>query len=132
MVSDNLQVRAPGPVLVYTSYRVALFFVTLVVLYAFGLRQLLLLLVAVLVSGLLSFVLLSRYRDAMSQSVVRRGQGLRDRMRESTESEDEYDEAMRAQTEHPDESARGSSGQGSSGQGSSGQGEADRDQDGER
>jgi hypothetical protein len=117
VVSDNLRVRAPGPVLVYTSYRVALFFVTLVVLYAFGLRQLLLLVVAVLVSGLLSFVLLSRHRDAMSQSVVRRGQGIRDRMRESTESEDEYDDAMRAEAEQRERS---------------GEGEADRDEDGER
>lgn len=121
-MSENLRVRSPGPVLVYTAYRVALFFVTLVVLYALGLRQLLLLVVAVLVSGLLSFVLLSRHRDAMSQSVIRRGHGIRDRMREATESEDEYDEAIRAQAEHPDGSAGGSSGQG----------ETDRDEDGER
>ena len=89
--------RGPGPVIVYTASRLALFALTLVVLYAFGLRQLLLLLVAVLVSGLLSYVLLSRQRDAMSQAVVERGHGLRQRMQEATEAEDEYDEAMRAE-----------------------------------
>ena len=98
--------------LVYTSARVAIFAVTLAVLYAAGMRQLLLLVVAVLISGLLSYPLLSRQRDAMSQAVVERGSGLRQRMRERTEAEDAADDAMRA---------RGS-----------GQAEPDSDQDGER
>jgi biopolymer transport protein ExbB/TolQ len=92
-------VRGPGPVVVYTSYRILIFFVTVVVLYAFGLRTWLLLLVAVLVSGLLSFVLLSRQRDAMSQAVVKRGASLRQRMQEATEAEDDADDAMRAAAE---------------------------------
>jgi cell division protein FtsW (lipid II flippase) len=99
-------------VLVYTSARVAIFAVTLAVLYAAGMRQLLLLLVAVLVSGLLSYLLLSRQRDAMSRAVVERGEGLRQRMRERTEAEDAADDAMRS--------------------GGSGQGEPDPDQDRER
>jgi hypothetical protein len=99
-------------VLVYTSARIAIFAVTLALLYAVGMRQVLLLVVAVLVSGLLSYLLLSRQRDAMSQVVVERGTGLRRRMRERTEAEDAADDAMRT--------------------GGSGQGEPDADQDGER
>ncbi len=99
--------------LVYTSARIGIFAVTLGVLYAVGMRQVLLLLVAVVVSGLLSFLLLSRQRDAMSHAVVERGTGLRQRMRERTEAEDAADDAMRAE-------------------GGSGQGQPDADQDSER
>ncbi len=109
--------RGPGPVLVYTSSRLALFVVTASALALAGMRGVLLLAVAILVSGLLSFVLLTRQRDAMSQAVVRRGSGLRRRMRERTEAEDAADDALRAEQTGGDRS---------------GQGEPDPDQHGER
>ena len=107
--------RGPGPVLVYTSSRIGIFAVTLAVLYAFGMRQILLLAVAILVSGLLSFVLLSRQRDSMSQAVVERGTGLRQRLRERTEAEDAAADALREQEARD----------------TSSEGEPDADQDGE-
>ena len=77
----------------------------LAVLYVLGMRHLLLLLAAVLVSGLLSYVLLGRIRDAMSASVVARGQAVRTRFRERTEAEDAADEARRASEEHRERDA---------------------------
>ncbi|RAY15285.1 DUF4229 domain-containing protein [Actinomadura craniellae] len=58
------------PVLAYTAARVVLFVATLGVLYLFGARGVLLLLLALVVSGLVSFVLLSARRDAMSATVT--------------------------------------------------------------
>jgi Mn2+/Fe2+ NRAMP family transporter len=57
-------------VLAYSAARVMLFVATLGVLYLLGARGLLLFAAAVLISGLISFVLLSRQRDAMSSAVV--------------------------------------------------------------
>jgi hypothetical protein len=55
------------PVLVYTLLRVVLFAVTFGVLYLLGLQNLLVLIVvSFLVSGIVSYVLLSKQRDAMS------------------------------------------------------------------
>jgi Protein of unknown function (DUF4229) len=82
--------------LVYTSARLALFVLVAAVLALLGMRGVLLLVVAVLVSGLASFVLLARQRDAMSAAVVERGGRLRQRMRERTEAEDAADDAQRA------------------------------------
>jgi biopolymer transport protein ExbB/TolQ len=122
-------VRGPGPVLVYTASRLGVFVVVAAVLALLGMRGLLLLLVAVLVSGLLSFVLLSRQRDAMSQAVVQRGSSLRQRMREATESEDAADDAMRAAA---DQAERESADRTEAEQRArSGQREADPDEDGE-
>jgi hypothetical protein len=95
-IGDNRSVRRPGPVLLYTAARVGLFLATLVVLYVAGMRQFLLLLVAVLVSGILSYVLLGRLRDQMSSSVVEHGQAFRGRLRSRTTAEDEADDARRA------------------------------------
>jgi hypothetical protein len=95
-IGDNRPVRRPGPVLLYTAARVGLFLATLVLLYVAGMRQLLLLLVAVLVSGILSYILLGRLRDQMSSSVVEHGQAFRSRMRSRTTAEDEADDARRA------------------------------------
>jgi hypothetical protein len=100
-IGDNRRVRRPGPVLLYTTARAGLFAVTLVVLYLAGMRQLFLLLVAVLVSGILSYVLLGRLRDEMSSSVVERGQAFRARMRARTTAEDEADDARRAASDEP-------------------------------
>jgi hypothetical protein len=95
-IGDNRPVRRPGPVLLYTAARVGLFLAALVVLYVAGMRQLLLLFVAVVVSGILSYVLLGRLRDQMSSSVVEHGQTFRSRLRSRTTAEDEADDARRA------------------------------------
>jgi hypothetical protein len=129
-------VRGPGPVLVYTASRLAVFVVVAAVLALLGMRGVLLLLVAVVVSGLLSFVLLSRQRDAMSQAVVQRGTSLRQRMKEATESEDAADDAMRAAEDHgePDtaDAADAADVAEAERRTRSGQREPDTDQDGER
>ncbi|MEV0594299.1 DUF4229 domain-containing protein [Nonomuraea cavernae] len=58
------------PVLVYTASRIALFVVTAAVLRLLGLQNPLLLIgVAFLVSGIASYVLLSKQRDAMSARI---------------------------------------------------------------
>ncbi|WP_169980964.1 MULTISPECIES: DUF4229 domain-containing protein [unclassified Microbispora] len=58
------------PVVVYTLSRLGLFAVALGVLYLVGLRSFPLLLLAVLVSGLASYVLLSKQRDAVSERIA--------------------------------------------------------------
>ncbi|GLW98395.1 DUF4229 domain-containing protein [Microtetraspora sp. NBRC 16547] len=60
------------PVVVYTLSRLGLFAVALAVLYLLGLRTYLLLVVAFLVSGLASYVLLSKQRDAVSEQVAKK------------------------------------------------------------
>ncbi|WP_344876871.1 DUF4229 domain-containing protein [Nonomuraea antimicrobica] len=56
------------PVLVYTLLRILLFGVTFGVLWLLGLQQpLLLIVVSFLISGVASYVLLSRQRDAVSE-----------------------------------------------------------------
>jgi hypothetical protein len=52
----------------YTLVRLAIFFACLGVLYVVGLRGLVLFVVALLVSGLLSYPLARRHRDAMVRS----------------------------------------------------------------
>lgn len=59
-------------VFAYTAARIVLFLVALGIVYLAGARGLLALAIAVLVSGLASFVLLSRQRDAMSGALVSR------------------------------------------------------------
>ncbi len=86
----------PSPVLVYTASRILLFVASAGVLYLIGARGLLLLLLALVVSGLLSFVLLSRQRDALSAVVVDRSRRVRDRMDARTTAEDAADDAWRA------------------------------------
>jgi hypothetical protein len=64
------------PVVVYTLSRIGLFAVALAVLYLVGLRNIFLLLaVAFLVSGLASYVLLSKQRDAVSERITRNRRG---------------------------------------------------------
>ena len=82
--------------LAYTSARVMLLVVSAVVLYLAGARGLLLLALAFVVSGIASFVLLSRQRDIMSGALlarlktrrVRTG-GFRARLEEGSRAEDE-------------------------------------------
>jgi Mn2+/Fe2+ NRAMP family transporter len=61
----------------YTSARILLFVAAAGLLYLVGARGLLLLGLALLVSGIASYVLLSRQRDAMSGAIASRLQGLR-------------------------------------------------------
>ncbi|GII53619.1 hypothetical protein Pth03_20080 [Planotetraspora thailandica] len=63
------------PVVVYTLSRFGLFAVALAVLYLVGLRTYLLLAAAFVVSGVVSYVLLSKQRDALSERIARKRQG---------------------------------------------------------
>lgn len=93
----------PSPVLIYSTSRILLFVATTGVFWLVGFRGLLLLAIALLVSGLLSFVLLSGQRDAMSAAVVETGGRLKRRLDDRTTAEDADDDAWRA--EHPCEGA---------------------------
>jgi hypothetical protein len=86
---------------VYTTSRILLFVATTGVLWLLGMRGngLLLLAVALLISGLLSFVLLSRQRDAMSAAVVETGERWNRWMSRRAASEDAADDAWRAEQE---------------------------------
>lgn len=92
--------RTQHPTLVYTAARVVLFLVVLLVLSLTGIGGLLLWVLAFVISALLSYVLLSRQRDAMSGVLTtrlskKRGTGLRARLEEGAKMEDE-DEDLEA------------------------------------
>lgn len=98
----------------YTSMRFSMFgavFVVVLVLAHFKLMPvmagasgvLLLLIISLLVSGLLSYVLLSRQRDEVSAQITetiegrrKRGSGLKQRIAAQTAAEDALDDAVRA------------------------------------
>jgi Protein of unknown function (DUF4229) len=82
--------------LAYTSARLVILVVAAVLLYLTGARGLLLLALAFVVSGIASFVLLSRQRDVMSGALLarlRNGRartaGIRARLEEGARAEDE-------------------------------------------
>jgi hypothetical protein len=75
--------------LAYTVARILLFAVVLGVLYLLSVRGVLLLGLAVLISGLASFVLLSPQRDAMSGAITSRIGNFRQRLDEGTRAEDD-------------------------------------------
>jgi hypothetical protein len=82
--------------LAYTSARLVLLVVSAFLLYLAGARGLLLLLLAFVVSGIASFVLLSRQRDMMSGALMTRlksrrprAPGLRARLEEGARAEDQ-------------------------------------------
>ncbi|MCO5968017.1 DUF4229 domain-containing protein [Actinoallomurus soli] len=79
-------------VLVYTLARLALFGATAGVLFLAGARGFLLLALAILISGVISFVLLSRQRDAVSSSVTQRAARMRENLAAGAAREDEDDE----------------------------------------
>ena len=88
--------RVMRTTLAYTSARILLLVVSLVLLYLVGARGLLLLALACLVSGIASFVLLSRQRDRMSGALmarIRTGRGrvagFRARLEEGARAEDD-------------------------------------------
>jgi Mn2+/Fe2+ NRAMP family transporter len=80
----------------YTSARILLLVVSVILLDLAGARGLLLLALAFLVSGIASFVLLSKQRDVMSSALMarirsgrQRAAGFRARIEEGTRAEDE-------------------------------------------
>ncbi len=82
--------------LAYTSARILLLVVSIILLYLVGARGLLLLALACVVSGIASFVLLSRQRDRMSSALMnrirngqRRASGFRTRIEEGARAEDD-------------------------------------------
>jgi hypothetical protein len=82
--------------LAYTSARIVLLVVSVVLLYLVGARGLLLLALAFVVSGIASFVLLSRQRDVMSGALMARLKnrrprrpGFRTRLEEGARAEDQ-------------------------------------------
>ena len=81
--------------LAYTTARILLFVVSVILLYLVGARSVLLLALALVVSGIASFVLLSRQRDVMSGALTTRLRGVRHRtgefrarLNEGTRAED--------------------------------------------
>jgi TctA family transporter len=76
------------PALAYTCARVLLFVAALGAFYLMGARGLLLLALTAVVSGLISFVALSRQRDAMSGALFARVRELRERIDDGARSED--------------------------------------------
>ena len=97
--------------LTYTAARVALFGGAFGVVYLFGARSWVALVLAWLISGLASYVLLSKWRDRMSSSVTewsdkRREESVGGRLVGGAAREDEIqDEVLRAQEEKAAESA---------------------------
>ena len=87
--------------LAYTTARILLFVVSVILLYLVGARSVLLLALALLVSGIASYVLLSRQRDRMSGALIgrlrngrqrasgQRASGLRARLEEGARAEDD-------------------------------------------
>ncbi|NDU72538.1 DUF4229 domain-containing protein [Actinomadura sp. DSM 109109] len=75
-------------VILYTLARAAIFAVTAGVLALFGARGFLLLMLALLISGVVSYVLLSAQRDRMSAVVVRGVRSQRERFEKSVAKED--------------------------------------------
>jgi hypothetical protein len=73
----------------YTAARILLFVAVLGVLYLVGARGLPLLGLAVLISGLASFLVLSRQRDAMAGAISSRIGNIRQRLDEGTRAEDD-------------------------------------------
>ena len=75
--------------LAYTAARILLFVISLIVLYFLGAHGLLLIGLALAISGIVSFVVLSRQRDAMSSALATRIGGFRNRLDEGTRAEDD-------------------------------------------
>jgi len=73
----------------YTISRILLFAVALLLLHLAGARGLLLVGLALLVSGILSYVVLSRQREAMAGTLATRLRSLRTRIDEGARTEDD-------------------------------------------
>jgi Mn2+/Fe2+ NRAMP family transporter len=75
--------------LAYTSARILLFVAALVLLYLAGARGALLLGLAILISGVISFIMLSRQRDQMSGALASRIRDWRSRLDAGARAEDD-------------------------------------------
>ncbi len=75
--------------LAYTAVRFVLFAVAVGLIYLAGARGLLLIALALLVSGAVSYILLSRMRDSMASSINRRIESVRSRIDEGSRVEDD-------------------------------------------
>jgi NADH:ubiquinone oxidoreductase subunit 2 (subunit N) len=73
----------------YTTARILLFVAATGLIYLAGARGLLLLGLALLLSGAASYVLLSRWRDAMAGALSRRLASFRSRLDAGTRAEDD-------------------------------------------
>ena len=73
----------------YTAARILLFAAVLGLLYLVGARGLLLAGLALVISGIVSFIVLSRQRDAMSGAISSRIGHARKRLAEGTRAEDD-------------------------------------------
>ena len=73
----------------YTTARILLFVAAVGLIYLAGARGLLLLALALVVSGAASYILLSRQRDAMSGALVGRFRTMRSRIDEGAKAEDD-------------------------------------------
>ena len=73
----------------YTLMRLVLFAAVFGLLYLAGARSLLLLGLAILISGVLSYFLLMRQRSAMAQAISRRATGFRERLDAGARAEDD-------------------------------------------
>jgi Mn2+/Fe2+ NRAMP family transporter len=82
--------------LAYSSARILLLVVSMILLYLVGARGLLLLALAFVVSGIASFVLLSKQRDIMSGALTGR---LRNRRQRVSSFRSRLDEGARAEDE---------------------------------
>jgi hypothetical protein len=72
----------------YTVLRLLLFFAAILVLYWCGVGGFMLIILAAVISALISFVLLSRLRDSMSIALSGRVTRFRERLDAGTRSED--------------------------------------------
>ncbi len=75
--------------LAYTSARILLFVAALILLYLVGARGALLLGLAIVISGVVSFVVLSRQRDKMSGALTGRIRDWRTRLDAGASAEDD-------------------------------------------
>ena len=75
--------------LFYTTLRLGLFIVVAVLLYAAGVRSYLWLAASILISGILSYFVLSPQRAAMSSAISKRVTDFRDRLDSGTRAEDD-------------------------------------------
>ena len=92
--------RVP-PVLTYSALRVLLFVVPFGILLAVDVPLLWALLVAFLLSAIVSLFALSGQRDAMSASVMRRSERVKATMAEREAAEDAWDDEQRAAADKP-------------------------------
>jgi Zn-dependent protease with chaperone function len=74
--------------LYYTGLRLGLFAVALGLLYLAGARGILLVGIAAVISALVSYLVLGRYREAMAGSISRRITNARERLDDGTSAED--------------------------------------------